>query len=188
VSATEERTVGDFSRVEVSGSSNVVVEVGPKSGVTLTCDDNLLPYLITRVDGETLKVEMASGSYIFKTAGEVRVTTPALRSLSVSGSSDSVVTGIAGDRVEFHLSGSGSIQAAGDVEAVDAKVSGSGDLDLRELTAQEAHVRISGSGNVDMTAHQALVARVSGSGDVTYAGTPERLSTRVSGSGTISKR
>ena len=47
---------------------------------------------------------------------------------------------------------------------------------------------VAGSGDVKLTATKAIDARVQGSGVVRYYGNPGRASTRVSGSGKISKR
>ena len=91
----------------------------------------------------------------------------------------SVVNG--GDRISLGL-----VDENG--QEVEIKVSGSGDIDARDLESTEAYVRVSGSGDVKVYAAEAIDARVSGSGDIAYYGDPEHVSRHVSGSGSIRKR
>ena len=46
---------------------------------------------------------------------------------------------------------------------------------------------VSGSGDIQVTASQSLKARVSGSGDISYRGNPEKQDFKTSGSGDISR-
>jgi hypothetical protein len=188
VEATQEREVADFSRIQVSGSGDVDVRVGAATSVLVACDDNLIDHVVTRVEGDTLIIGMEEGSYSFRKGPDITITTPGLASLSISGSADTRIEGIENDAFEVSVSGSADVYAAGTTGTLDASVSGSGDLDLRKLTAQEAKVRVSGSGDADVTVVRRIDAQVSGSGDVTYRGDPDQLSTSVSGSGTISRR
>jgi len=50
VRVTEQRDVSDFSRVQISGSGEVTVEVGGQTRVTVSCDDNLIQHLTARVE------------------------------------------------------------------------------------------------------------------------------------------
>ena len=67
-------------------------------------------------------------------------------------------------------------------------MSGSGDVDARDLKAQEAYVKVSGSGDVKVYASEGFRGRVTGSGDIDIYGNPEHVSRHVSGSGDIRKR
>lgn len=64
-------------------------------------------------------------------------------------------------------------------------VSGSGEIDAAALAAERAVVRVEGSGEAAVAASASLDAKVSGSGDITYHGTPAQLVTAVAGSGEI---
>ena len=54
-------------------------------------------------------------------------------------------------------------------------------------TARKADARISGSGGMELSVEDRLDARVSGSGSVIYKGNP-RINTSVSGSGSVRSR
>jgi hypothetical protein len=185
VEATETRAIGDFRRVRVSGSADVIAHVGAAPALSLTGDDNLLQYVETEVRGETLHIGMAPGSYSFHRGLVVELSVPQLDGLAISGSSDTRLSGLSGPAFEVAISGSGDVYADGAVERLTATVSGSGEMDLGDLTAREAQVRISGSGDVLVNVAERLSVHVSGSGDVRYRGNPE-TSAQISGSGTVS--
>jgi hypothetical protein len=49
VSKTESRSVGSFSKIDLSGSPDVEVAVGPATSVSVTADDNIVPIIETTV-------------------------------------------------------------------------------------------------------------------------------------------
>src|SRR5712671_8217893 len=53
---TEPRTVSGFSKVSLSGSGQVVIEQTGMESLTVTTDDNLLPYIKAEVHGDTLEL------------------------------------------------------------------------------------------------------------------------------------
>src|SRR5262252_10451573 len=59
---TEPRTVSDFSAVSLSGSGHVIVEQTGTESLTVTADDNLLPYIKTEVHGNTLELGLKDNS------------------------------------------------------------------------------------------------------------------------------
>ena len=83
------------------------------------------------------------------------------------------------------ISGSGSLEADGSVDRVEAVISGSGSFAGRELATDDASAAVSGSGSIRVSVATSLEARVSGSGSATYYGNPVRVDSRVSGSGSI---
>jgi len=188
VSKTESRTIGDFHAVQVNGSADVSVAVGSAASLSVTGDDNLLPYVVTEVREGTLVVEMKPGSYSPRVDLKIVATVPALDAGSVSGSGDLALTGIAGDKLKIRISGSGDARASGKVKDLSAGVSGSGDLRLGDLESADAEVEISGSGDVDVWATESLAASIAGSGDVTYKGDPKKVTKSVAGSGGVRKR
>ncbi|MFQ5749757.1 MAG: head GIN domain-containing protein [Planctomycetota bacterium] len=184
VAASEERTVGGFQRLSIGGSARVHITVGPPVSLRIRTDDNLLPHVITEVEGDTLKVHMESGSYNFRLPLEVTLSVPDLHGFSVSGSARAQITGLHGGEFSVSTSGSSRVQADGTVDRLKVGISGSGSLDLHGVEAQQASVRVSGSGSVKLQVREELEARISGSGNLRYGGRP-RVSAHISGSGSI---
>ncbi|UCE24014.1 MAG: DUF2807 domain-containing protein [Candidatus Zixiibacteriota bacterium] len=184
---TDTRNLGDFSRIESTGSFDIFVTVGEGQEMTITFDDNLIDLIKTRVRGKTLKI-YSRDSYSSRYSCKIDLKVPYLESIRLSGSGDVEIFDLSGELFECSISGSGDIRADGEVEEVDIRVSGSGDVDTRELIAHEASVRVSGSGDVKVFASEFFDGSVSGSGDIDIYGNPERMSRHVSGSGDIRKR
>lgn len=92
------------------------------------------------------------------------------------------------DNLIVKLSGSGNIFLSGNAHNSDMKISGSGNIKTYDLAAQNCEVRLSGSGNAKVHAVQALYAHVSGSGGIYYKGNPEKVKSKVTGSGDVVSR
>ncbi len=55
------------------------------------------------------------------------------------------------------------------------------------MEATQCAVRISGSGNVEINVKDELDATISGSGSVSYKGSPSKVNSNASGSGKVRK-
>jgi hypothetical protein len=184
------RTVGTFDRIDLRGSTNVVITHGQSPTLTVSGGRNRVRDVITRVRSGTLVVQERSSDATLHLGDDgptVTVSTPSLVGARLDGSGDLAVAGLAGGPLQIRVDGSGDVDAHGRLDALDAAVDGSGDLDLGDVVAQSAKVNLSGSGDADVHAVRILSAVVSGSGDLSYAGDP-RVTRDMSGSGDISRR
>lgn len=184
---TESRDVKDFTRIKSKGSFDINIEVGKDYSLKITFDDNLIDIITTEVRGNTLYLD-SEESYQAHHSCKIDITVPDLNMVSLSGSGDISITNINTDKFEYVISGSGELTASGKVNELELRISGSGDIDTRELIAKTVHATVSGSGDIKLYAEETFEGRVSGSGDIDYYGNPENVSTSVSGSGDINKR
>jgi len=184
VTASEDRQVADFTEVQLSGSFEVEVEVGPSKSVRVEADDNIVPLISTAVVGSTLKIATRQG---FSTGQPVKVwvTVPRLLGVDHSGSGSVHAHGIDGERFVARLQGSGSIRLAGRADALAATLDGSGALMAADLVTGSATVDLAGSGTAEVHASEHLGVTITGSGAVRYAGEPEDITRNILGSGTI---
>lgn len=201
------REVGNFERMAVSGSFDVVLVKGKEGLIEIKIEKNLLPYLVTDVENGKLKIKWKKGTNINTRKGvHLTVYFENLNSITSSGSNDITSNDIIKtDNLEVAVSGSGDISLQVDVDNLDARVSGSGDLDFKgtadsfsaamsgsgdiegfALQTNTASLKISGSADITISVKEELYARVSGSGDITYKGNPAKEDLKVSGSGEIS--
>jgi hypothetical protein len=117
---------------------------------------------------------------------EVEITGVAPNEVSVSGSSQVTLADPVRERdFEVHISGSGSVNASGQVEQLDVHVSGSGNARLAALEARRGDLSVSGSGRVDVEAVEEAEVGISGSGQVRINGRPRALAQSISGSGQL---
>lgn len=184
VAATQTRSVAPFTAVELSGASDVSIEVGPARSVVVHGDDNLLAKVTTHVTASRLVIG-TEGSFSTKTPMRVDVTVPDLAALTLSGSGTVLARNVKGDSFKVSLSGSGSLQATGSVHDLVVELPGSGEANLYAVNAQDVHAELSGSGQILVHAAHSVIAVVSGSGSIVYAGNPPSVTKSVTGSGAV---
>ncbi len=208
---TIERTTGDYDAIGVSGWFDVDIVDGKEGQLTLEGESNLLEYIITEVKNGKLVIKTENNINLKPSDWKngIRITVPVERinAISLSGSGDIVGkttlktetldTAMSGsgditldvetNTVSATMSGSGDITFSGNTTDFSATISGSGDIKAFDLAADNVDATVSGSADIKVTANKMLKARVSGSGDITYRGNPEKIDTKTSGSGDISK-
>jgi Putative auto-transporter adhesin, head GIN domain len=185
VLATQARDVAAFKRVDLAGSNNVAIRVGGKQSVVVRADDNLLDRVTTEVQSGRLVIANAPGRLTTKSPMSVEVQVPMLDALTLSGSGNIVVGGIEAGKLKVTLPGSGTLTGSGSATRLDVTVSGSGTVLFTGLVANDVRAVVTGSGSILVTATKTLDASVSGSGAILYAGTPEDVTTSVTGTGAI---
>ncbi len=184
---TESRDVDNFKRIKLLGGFDLFVTVGKKQSVKLTFDDNLLDYIGTEVQGKTLVLDSRRSISSRKNC-RIEITVKELEYVKLSGSGDIVITELDADFFEYNLSGSGDLIADGKVNDLELHLSGSGNIDTRDLIAKDVYAKISGSGDIKTYASKSFDGKVSGSGDIVYYGKPEHVDSKVSGSGSIKRK
>jgi hypothetical protein len=205
---SEKRSTAGYDEISVSGFFDVVLVSGKEGAITIRGEENLLPHIKVEVKNNVLNIYTEKNISI-STKEDIVLTVPfeQISAVSLSGSGDvkskntivsanlraklsgsgDLTLDVKATDFEANLSGSGDVVVTGNADNFTSKTSGSGDLDAVNLVAKKANVTISGSGDMKVNCTESLFARVSGSGDIEYKGTPEFKDTKVSGSGEISK-
>jgi hypothetical protein len=183
---TQKYDVTAFKAIKMNLGANMDISVGgDTTEVVLAADDNLIPLVTVKVDGDTL-VLSSDESFSTRSPMKFTIRTPHLEALSISGSSDATIQGLHDDRLDIQLSGSGSVKASGTVQKLDANISGSGKFQLADVTASDATIHVSGSGEATVNATKSLNVHISGSGDIRYKPAPGlSIDQHVSGSGRV---
>jgi Putative auto-transporter adhesin, head GIN domain len=184
--ASDVRHLAAFTGVELAGANNVIIRVGRKQSVVVRGDDNLLRRVTTRVQAGTLVIGNI-GSFTTKSPMSVHIAVPSLTALTLSGSGIISTENIRASRLTLTLSGSGVLRAGGTATRLDISLGGSGDAQLEQLVARDAHAVVSGSGRIVVTATHSLDASVPGSGAIVYHGDPAHVTTSITGSGAVTR-
>lgn len=199
---TRTYAVDGFTTVDLRGSDDVDVRVGPGFSVRADGDAETLDRVKIERVGDALRISRRSGS----SRGETRVsvTLPQLTAASIAGSGDMTIDRVTGagfkgagagsgkltvgalqvDTADVSLAGSGDMTLAGSAKRLRVSIAGSGDVDAGGLKAAGADVSIAGSGSVRADVDGAASVSVMGSGDVDL-GSKARCTTSKMGSGTI---
>lgn len=115
----------------------------------------------------------------------VAIAIPVIPEVTIAGAGNVELRDLAQPSVLLQVTGSGDIEASGQVERVEVEIAGSGGIDAGNLVATEVKALISGSGDARVHATQAVRARVQGSGQVRVSGNPPQRDTRIMGSGRV---
>ena len=208
---TIERTTSHYDAISVAGWFDVELVDGREGKLKLTGEENLLEYIETEVKNSKLAIKVKKGinlsPSIWKKGVLITLPVESINAITLSGSGDIIgkkeiksrdfVSSVSGsgdisltveaESISTTVSGSGNISLSGQTKQLAIQVSGSGDVKAFELKAEDVTVSVSGSADVQVTATKSLTARISGSGDINYKGNPEKLDTKSSGSGSVSK-
>ena len=90
----------------------------------------------------------------------------------VKGSGDIDLKNVKATTVMSEVNGSGDINMKGSAQKATLIVNGSGDISAEKLAATNVVATVAGSGDIVCYASRQLDARVSGSGDIEYKGSP----------------
>jgi hypothetical protein len=183
VTRTMTWTGGD--RLIVDAPADVVFTQGPVASVRVTGPQERVEHL-RLVDGR-LEMDPSIGFGAWRRSLRVEITAPDVSRFQLNGSQTLRLEAVDVPALTLGISGSGEIEANGRADRVSVDVSGSGDLDLRDLTVTDADVEISGSGEVAVGPTGKANVRISGSGDVDLTRRPASVSTNVSGSGDVNE-
>jgi len=194
--AAERRyTVTDFERIQVEGPFIVTMTTGKSPSAVASGSRQAFDRVSVEVEGRTLRIRpdrSAWGGYPGEQPApvEIAVTGHQLRSASLNGSGrlaiddveamrfDAAVTGsgnlalghVEADNLVLGLLGSGSMEIGGKVETLTAAISGSGNLDARALSAEQAEINADTAGTVNVTVTETAELNATGSGDTTIHG------------------
>lgn len=95
--------------------------------------------------------------------------------VSINGSGDVRLQQIESQECQTSISGAGNINLNGKAIQARYSIAGSGNIQATDLQAENTDASISGSGNISCYASQKLVARVKGSGVISYKGDPQEV-------------
>ena len=177
---TETRRPGSFTKVKSQINGNVIIKPG-YCETSVSAQENLLPLLETEVVNGTLYISF--GSHVIETDSTVivKISSPEVQELTFSGSG-SVVSNLGIPSI--NLPGNGDITCIGETEHVSVRLSGTGVINLNEMTSRKAQVKITGNGNVSLHVTDNLDVTIQGFGVVYYSGTPQ-IQQNISGNGKI---
>lgn len=205
---TEEREVGSFDSVALSGVGEVFITQGDEESLTIETDDNLMRYIESEVRDGRLELRIADNTIPIPSQSIIyRLSVVDLIELDSSGAGSFEIGELGADRLNVSLSGAGNIgidtlsatdlavtisgagnvELAGQVGTQEIDMSGLGNYNAPDLESQMASVHISGAGNAVVWVLDTLDVETSGAGNVEYYGSPT-VTEDISGAGRVTSR
>ena len=188
---TETRNTGSFDAISVGGSFDVEVKTGAVASVVVEADDNIIKYIVTKVSGNTLKINTEDLHSYSDVHMKVIVTAPAIKAISASASANvvadyvlasnekltfkasssaSIQADVNAPEVETNASSSGTVTLTGKTKNHTTKASSSGEVKTFGLLTENTRASVSSSGDIQVYASVALDAHASSSGSIDYKG------------------
>lgn len=188
---------GSQTKVSIYGSDNLVdlldvstvngvLKVNIKKGVKILSGERRLKVIASSPSLNQVEIKGSADVYLKGTikgadlnlnitgSGDIEAENLQYTNLSsfVKGSGDIDLKNVKATTVRTIVSGSGDVDIKGSTQWATLTVNGSGDISAEKLTATEVVATVAGSGDITCYASKKLDAKVSGSGDIEYKGSP----------------
>lgn len=194
----------NFTGVIHQGSFRVYITQDTLDEIRVEAEENLLDYIITRIEGNDLILKYRDNRCIRENHPiRIYIKTVGLDRIKLSGSGriecDNIVveqfvaelTGsgdmemdVDASHIDASISGSGDIYFTGNAEETDFGITGSGKINAYSMPVDKCFATISGSGDMYLDVSELLDVKITGSGDVHYSGNPV-VNTSITGSGSV---
>jgi hypothetical protein len=187
VSQIEKREVANFKQIDVSGMIEVEVVAQKGFSVEVEADDNLMEYVKTEVDGDTLKL-YTKNRISPRTKIRVMISMPELTGADVSGVSKLTAHDLKTESFNLDVSGASKIEINGEARNLKIEASGASKINAENLKVSNADIDVSGATQVTVNATEEVRADASGASKVNYVGQPKNVIKDTSGASRVSQK
>ncbi|MBL4651879.1 MAG: DUF2807 domain-containing protein [Flavobacteriales bacterium] len=197
---TEERTLTQFTEIEVSGIGDIILATGEYKVEVEASEKDIKKVKSEVVNGKLIITQIKNANIKNVT---LYVTAPNITSIKLSGvatvvSEDTLkcdnlklqVTGAGGidltvkcNNLKTNIMGAGDVKLSGIAIVHEVDVRGAGDLMAFDLKTQVTNARVAGAGDIHINATEEVNIKVSGAGDVFLEGEPAKKNIEVAGAG-----
>lgn len=185
---TETREVSGFTAVTLQGFGKVIIDQNGSESLTITADDNFMPYLQTAVRGNTLYISNTDRTtFTNVTEMTFRISAAALNAVELSGAGSLEISNLNTENWRVKLPGAGSITVSGQTNSQTVELSGAGSYNAADLVSQQATITSSGAGTAVVQVSDSLDVTISGLGNVEYIGNPT-VTQEINGVGSVRQR
>ena len=203
---TEKRNIETpFTKIQASTGVEVILEQGSPSELEVEVDDNLMKYIVTRVENGTLIVKI-DGNINTMESAIVRVKTKTIEGLeSSSGASIKTINKLSGTSVALKTSSGSTIQAdleyekvscestsgseikvSGKALTLDTKSSSGSEINAKELASNEITAQSTSGSSTTVNPIVLLNAKASSGSSIDYIKEPKKVIKEETSGGSVS--
>lgn len=204
---TRTRPIDDVKELVFASQGTVLVSQSEEPDLGIEADDNLQDYIEVESEGATLRIRTNPSVNIEPSQSIVfRVGAPSLHTatmtgvgeatmdgwhttdhiaITISGTIDMNVTDLRATSLDVDLSGVGNLRVSGSVDNQTIVVSGTGSYLAGDLASESTDVTLTGVGAATVWATEELRTELSGTGSVSYYGSPAVTGEPPSGVGSL---
>jgi hypothetical protein len=180
----EKRNVSEFKAVDVGGAFIVEITAQKDYSLEVEADDNLLQFIKTEFDGETLRIEterkISSSNPV-----KIRISAPDIENLQISGASKVSIVNLNNESLNVGSSGASKINCEGNTNNLTVDMSGASKFEGEKLSAENVSVDASGASKAVVSVKNDLKADLSGASKVVYFGNPTNIEKKTSGASSV---
>ena len=183
----------DYSRLQIGNGFMIDLDFSEEYSMELRVDDNIVEYVVISQSGDKVFIGLDDDRSYKNITIEVYISMPDLNSISLSGGSESLISGfgfshsldlelsggskIIGDietgNLYADLSGGSQINLIGRGNNLELFASGASRAVLKDYDIYNANVHLSGASNSTIKCYGVLSADLSGASFLCYYGNPE---------------
>ncbi len=182
--ATEQRSVGSFTKVRVDEAIKATVIVGPDVSVSVTTDDNVLSSVSTTVVAGRLNVSM-SGSSQPRVPVTVAITMPSLEDVGAGSAASVTVTGVNSPSLTASADSAAALVVRGNADSIAVTANSAASADLGGVPAQSATVTVGSGARATVNAQVSVSGSVDTGGVVSISGSPATVNVSTNTGGAV---
>jgi hypothetical protein len=180
---TDQRKISAFANIDAGGAFIIEWQNGAPA-LSITTDENLLPYIDNQVSGDTL--HLRTREQIWPTRGiKVVISSPTRSGAKISGAVRLIANQLAGPRFAFQSTGAGRVTLDGSIDELLADMTGASELKASGLQTKTTEISTTGAADAEIAVSETLKVAITGAGKVSYSGNPKTIEKHVSGAGSI---
>ena len=182
----DQRTVSAFANIDASGAFIIEWQNGAPA-LSITTDENLLPYIDSHVSGDTLHLH--TRDQIWPTLGiKGVVSSPTRSGAKTSGAVRLTANQLAGPRFALESTGAARVTLDGSVDELLADMTGASELTANGLQTNTTEISTTGASDAEIAVSETLKVAITGAGKVSYSGNPKTIEKHITGAGSIRHR
>ena len=183
---TDQRTISAFANLDAGGTFTIEWRNGAPA-LSITTDENLLPYIDNQVSGDTLRLHTREA--IWPTHGiKVVISSPTRAGARISGAVQLTANQLSGPRFAFQSTGASRVTLDGNVDELLADMTGASELNASTLQTKTAEISTTGAADADIAVSETLKVAITGAGKVSYSGNPTTIERHITGAGSIRRK
>ncbi len=204
----ETRSISSFSEILTEGVVNVYLSQGSTESVVVEADNNLIPYIITKSDGDKLiirtkddlEIDKSTKMNVYVTLKNITrlennnvgkletVNQLRLSSLKINNNSvGSTKLDLKCNDLNVDFNSVGNLTLTGEITKISIEHNGVGNVNAEELSADIVKIDNNGVGNAEVNCNKELYMNLNGVGNISYKGNGVVKEMNISGMGKVKK-
>ena len=180
---TDQRTISSFANIDAGGAFQIEWKSGAPA-LSITTDENLLPYIDNQISRETLHLH--TREQIWPTRGiKVVISTPTRTGARISGAVKLTANQLSDPRFALKSTGAAEVTLEGNIDELLANMTGASELHAGGLQTKTTEISTTGAADAEIAVSETLKVAITGAGKVSYSGSPKTIEKHISGAGSI---